>query len=113
PPAYLYLFFCLNALTPAITPLSLHDALPIFGLGDGLLGGVPRAVGLVGAFGQHRDAAGRVVLPPGGQLPGERGIGADRLLELGQDRKSTRLNSSHVKISYAVFCLKKKMKELK
>src|SRR5690606_41513281 len=28
--------------------------------------------------------------------------------ESGQDRKSTRLNSSHVKISYAVFCLKKK-----
>src|SRR5690606_40344151 len=27
---------------------------------------------------------------------------------VGQDRKSTRLNSSHVKISYAVFCLKKK-----
>src|SRR5690606_40696409 len=27
----------------------------------------------------------------------------------GQDRKSTRLNSSHVKISYAVFCLKKKI----
>src|SRR5690606_40145834 len=30
---------------------------------------------------------------------------------LGQDRKSTRLNSSHVKISYAVFCLKKKKKK--
>src|SRR5690606_41566475 len=29
----------------------------------------------------------------------------------GRDRKSTRLNSSHVKISYAVFCLKKKKKE--
>src|SRR5438067_8324511 len=29
-------------------------------------------------------------------------------LELQQDRKSTRLNSSHVSISYAVFCLKKK-----
>src|SRR5436309_6990409 len=29
---------------------------------------------------------------------------------LGRDRKSTRLNSSHVKISYAVFCLKKKKK---
>src|SRR5690606_41995733 len=29
----------------------------------------------------------------------------------GADRKSTRLNSSHVKISYAVFCLKKKMTE--
>src|SRR5436309_4384958 len=32
---------------------------------------------------------------------------------LGQDRKSTRLNSSHVKISYAVFCLKKKKKKKK
>src|SRR5438874_9729669 len=30
------------------------------------------------------------------------------LLGLGRDRKSTRLNSSHVEISYAVFCLKKK-----
>src|SRR5690606_40120778 len=29
----------------------------------------------------------------------------------GQDRKSTRLNSSHVKISYAVFCLKKKKRK--
>src|SRR5690606_39073513 len=33
--------------------------------------------------------------------------GAQRLVQ-AQDRKSTRLNSSHVKISYAVFCLKKK-----
>src|SRR5690606_41008285 len=32
-----------------------------------------------------------------------------QLLMVGGDRKSTRLNSSHVKISYAVFCLKKKM----
>src|SRR5436309_10693101 len=47
-----------------------------------------------------------------GCLTGRRGV------ELGQarggarmgDRKSTRLNSSHVKISYAVFCLKKKRK---
>src|SRR5215813_14555423 len=31
-------------------------------------------------------------------------------LELAKDRKSTRLNSSHVRISYAVFCLKKKKK---
>src|SRR5207302_10755347 len=36
----------------------------------------------------------------------------DRILpELATDRKSTRLNSSHVKISYAVFCLKKKKKK--
>src|SRR5947199_3607343 len=44
-----------------------------------------------------RDAA---VLPPGGN-----DRGADRLF---RDRKSTRLNSSHLGISYAVFCLKKK-----
>src|SRR5690606_14607978 len=35
----------------------------------------------------------------------------DMLRMLPQDRKSTRLNSSHVKISYAVFCLKKKKKK--
>src|SRR5690349_22044684 len=38
--------------------------------------------------------------------PGIRPAGAD-----AQDRKSTRLNSSHVEISYAVFCLKKKKKK--
>src|SRR5699024_12537748 len=32
----------------------------------------------------------------------------ERLVRLGPDRKSTRLNSSHVSISYAVFCLKRK-----
>src|SRR5438132_2995847 len=37
-------------------------------------------------------------------------IGSERLLE---DRKSTRLNSSHTVISYAVFCLKKKKKKKK
>src|SRR5437660_4045441 len=43
---------------------------------------------------------------------GVEGEAADRLLAgraEGQDRKSTRLNSSHVAISYAVFCLKKKI----
>src|SRR5690606_865122 len=40
---------------------------------------------------------------------GPRGVAAGRF----QDRKSTRLNSSHVKISYAVFCLKKKKQDLK
>src|SRR3712207_9005414 len=34
--------------------------------------------------------------------------GRERLLKKGTDRKSTRLNSSHANISYAVFCLKKK-----
>src|SRR5690625_5594654 len=36
------------------------------------------------------------------------GIGLEHVVELGGDRKSTRLNSSHVAISYAVFCLEKK-----
>src|SRR5690625_6070642 len=36
---------------------------------------------------------------------------ATALFHQGQDRKSTRLNSSHVAISYAVFCLKKKIKK--
>src|SRR5690349_24009834 len=52
----------------------------------------------------------------GHREPGERSgrVGLDRRLEPGDpgrlqpDRKSTRLNSSHVEISYAVFCLKKK-----
>src|SRR5438034_10045545 len=39
-------------------------------------------------------------------------VGPERLAEL-QDRKSTRLNSSHTVISYAVFCLKKKKKKKK
>src|SRR5690606_34238896 len=38
--------------------------------------------------------------------------GEKREINLELDRKSTRLNSSHVKISYAVFCLKKKYKSL-
>src|SRR5699024_11323233 len=36
----------------------------------------------------------------------------NRIEELAEDRKSTRLNSSHVSISYAVFCLKKKKKNI-
>src|SRR2546427_1173064 len=37
----------------------------------------------------------------------------DRRIKISQDRKSTRLNSSHSQISYAVFCLKKKKKTKK
>src|SRR3712207_8669766 len=40
--------------------------------------------------------------------PGEGDEGVYRVLEAARDRKSTRLNSSHANISYAVFCLKKK-----
>src|SRR5690606_41032982 len=42
------------------------------------------------------------------QQPGQQQPPAQQQVEQAADRKSTRLNSSHVKISYAVFCLKKK-----
>src|SRR5690606_42106883 len=45
----------------------------------------------------------------GGADGGEFAVGED--VGVDEDRKSTRLNSSHVKISYAVFCLKKKKNE--
>src|SRR5439155_21245669 len=47
--------------------------------------------------------------PPENRLA--KGINPAELRELVADRKSTRLNSSHVAISYAVFCLKKKKKK--
>src|SRR3989449_7598144 len=55
----------------------------------------------------HRDRPGRGAAARGVRHNGER-----EAHRLAQDRKSTRLNSSHGYISYAVFCLKKKKKTL-
>src|SRR5690606_41690852 len=91
----LSLAFSSSAPPPtAIDPLSLHDALPI--LIVSIVAVVVLVLGTLGITG---------FVSPGFFLsddkerknPGET-----------KDRKSTRLNSSHVKISYAVFCLKKK-----
>src|SRR3712207_7895725 len=63
------------------------------------------------AFGARtRDFAANVTkVPPGWYAVRFRGRGRDGLPEVRHsDRKSTRLNSSHANISYAVFCLKKK-----
>src|SRR5687768_18517542 len=79
-----FFFFFNDTATTEIYTLSLHDALPIF-----------RAV----------RAAAR------GRRPGAAQAGV--LLRRSADRKSTRLNSSHGYISYAVFCLKKKKKQIK
>src|SRR2546430_9017651 len=78
-------FFFNDTATTEIYTLSLHDALPIF---------------------THRYSANsfklhRLPTPRPGQVLGLVGTN-------GIDRKSTRLNSSHSQISYAVFCLKKK-----
>src|SRR5437773_3857049 len=77
------LFLSVDAATAEVYTLSLHDALPIW---RGRPGGEPAAER---ARGPGRSAA-------------RRRAAADR------DRKSTRLNSSHITSSYAVFCLKKK-----
>src|SRR5438034_2400131 len=91
---YLGFFFFKTPAPPQIYTLSLHDALPI------LAGTSPKA--------------------PGGRRPDRflaaHGTGPAELLQgtianFRGDRKSTRLNSSHTVISYAVFCLKKKNDE--
>src|SRR5205807_6792910 len=106
------LFSFLPPAPPLIHSLSLHDALPIFGAR-----GARDALALVDLVGRRctvvlalrcGDARARVedaflvrLVGPHHQLPAG---GCVRVL----DRKSTRLNSSHLVISYAVFCLKKK-----
>src|SRR3712207_6724692 len=83
-------FFFLNDTAPTeIYTLSLHDALPIFEVVGDPAGKLAQGLHLVGLA--------KLVL----------GLRPLAHLDL-QDRKSTRLNSSHANISYAVFCLKKK-----
>src|SRR2546430_7464166 len=57
--------------------------------------------------GQARERVDRAIDRPGRSRVGDR-----RIVPFTKDRKSTRLNSSHSQISYAVFCLKKKNKQL-
>src|SRR3712207_7043083 len=87
-------FFFNDTATTEIYTLSLHDALPIFSH--------RRAPALSVRRGARRGAGdalrrgGAALRPGAGRRPEP------------ADRKSTRLNSSHANISYAVFCLKKK-----
>src|SRR3712207_7375085 len=91
-------FFFNDTATTEIYTLSLHDALPILQGGDlaGDLEGTVAALGLLHTTFSNGDDA---ILVPNRTV-------------LNVDRKSTRLNSSHANISYAVFCLKKKNKPL-
>src|SRR5699024_11751298 len=61
-------------------------------------------------FGFHRDPQRGTGLPHYGRTDHCGQIAVAQSRKVIQDRKSTRLNSSHVSISYAVFCLKKKNK---
>src|SRR5690606_41534200 len=99
--------------TSAVSTLSLHDALPISdrrGLERGEIGtgvGFGEALAPVFLAGQNLGQVAfllRVVA-----LGDDHRAGQEQAEDVARrrDRKSTRLNSSHVKISYAVFCLKK------
>src|SRR5207244_13437383 len=93
-----YLFFSRHTSPTNIYTLSLHDALPISKMPDG-------SILASGASPGTDTYAIRAHTPL-------QGITALRLeAQGGEDRKSTRLNSSHQIISYAVFCLKKKKKK--
>src|SRR5438270_12936285 len=89
----LFFFFFNDTATTEIYTLSLHDALPIcVCYRQQFIRRVP-AERRAAARQQHRQL---------------RGVRDEARSGRQQDRKSTRLNSSHSQISYAVFCLKKK-----
>src|SRR3712207_9197854 len=93
-----FFFFFLMIRRPPRSTLFPYTTL--FRSGDDLV------LAVFGGLGQQsRRGADEAV--GGGLLPGLRGVAG---LGAGEDRKSTRLNSSHANISYAVFCLKKKKK---
>src|SRR5690606_41560216 len=69
--------------------------------------GAARRSCVAGAQVGHRRAVSGIHHPQDGEGCGDPGT-AEQIAAPAIDRKSTRLNSSHVKISYAVFCLKKK-----
>src|SRR3712207_8881973 len=89
----MFFFFFNDTATTEIYTLSLHDALPI-------LSGQRTSV-----FATGWDVAGKAALR---HEATDAAIAAELNGDTSGDRKSTRLNSSHANISYAVFCLKKK-----
>src|SRR3712207_9002919 len=100
-------FFFNDTATTEIYTLSLHDALPIFPpTGEKTQGSRARGNRVPVGVHPHQTKSP----PRRRRRAGEEGLRArSRAGHSGfLDRKSTRLNSSHANISYAVFCLKKK-----
>src|SRR3712207_7851452 len=94
----MFFFFFNDTATTEIYTLSLHDALPILVPCEPSAAGHPGEAALDDPpSGQQHKAAFR-----------RRQLNHLQSDAVGLDRKSTRLNSSHANISYAVFCLKKK-----
>src|SRR5437588_7146217 len=108
----LIVFFFNDPATTEIYTLSLHDALPIYASENRTREVVAPSVTFATWF--------ELLVMPGIKLTAK-STGADDDFVVGmeafggqfnaRDRKSTRLNSSHTVISYAVFCLKKKKKK--
>src|SRR5206468_9586409 len=108
---FFYFFLCAPA-TADSSPLSLHDALPILLLRlaprQDRVGRGPSGLPLEDP---HRPERSLADAAPGGwpvRVPAAQRESARPVRGRARDRKSTRLNSSHDQISYAVFCLKKK-----
>src|SRR5688572_32313351 len=98
-----FLFFFFNdTATTEIYTLSLHDALPISLMSLNLFGP-----------GELREQTLCHQTPAAKSLTRLGSVSTDLASIQLLDRKSTRLNSSHSQISYAVFCLKKKKKKTK
>src|SRR5690606_42110511 len=91
--------------------LSLHDALPIYLRAAKRQKAIREMTDSLAAALVDADLTPDALLAALGDATGAAGVKAGPIGDAGdgdEDRKSTRLNSSHVKISYAVFCLKKK-----
>src|SRR5690606_41313467 len=103
---YVYFFFLFfnTAPTTYIYTLSLHDALPIYRVVSELSDELYAAINDINL---EHYYTGSLLIQEDVVLTAEEGVKKTELITV-VDRKSTRLNSSHVKISYAVFCLKKK-----
>src|SRR5437868_11195974 len=84
-----FIFLFIHPAPSVIYTLSLHDALPILMLSSSA---VPQMM-------LSPSSVPQMMLSP---------ASVPQMMLSPSDRKSTRLNSSHVSISYAVFCLKKK-----
>src|SRR3712207_8621483 len=98
-------FFFNDTATTEIYTLSLHDALPIWAeADDDDVGVVTAAVG-----GERHEDRRRERGVVHGTFSGLGRIAGSWASETRRDRKSTRLNSSHANISYAVFCLQKRI----
>src|SRR5947209_17286869 len=92
-----------------IYTLSLHDALPILTCGLAWEASIP-PVEDSGKFMMTADSSGNLIFPRAYLEQRRQAALAGQIFNpsIGfVDRKSTRLNSSHANISYAVFCLKK------